>query len=451
MGDAMKRFVIEISKKEKLTSHSGVALVGLGINRFTSIPDSLDKAAPLLPGAIRNADITRSYVGLLSIGKNDYQAIEQHRGDGFFKRSLGISRVPSEPTLRQRFDEHATAFFPVVHHGSVEFIKNSKALLTPLYTGHVALDIDVFTMDNSDTKKEGVSRTYQGYDGFAPIAAYLANEGWMVNHELRPGSQHSQKEFAPFLRDTIFRARLLTKEKLLARMDSAHDALENRQEFSLHEGVDYIIKYNPRKDDLIAWRDKAFAEGVVSSPHTGKKVAVMSVTQVHEYEKDGVKHNVPTRLVLRVTERTTDKKGNILLIPDIQLEGWRTSLTLPDEDVIKLYHGHGTSEQFHSEFKTDLGLERMPSGKFETNKLVFACAALAYNILRFIGQIGLLGNKVPLRHPAKRRRIRTVIEELMYFACRIINTGRRTILRFSGHVHANANAFIKVYDWLAFG
>ena len=35
--------------------------------------------------------------------------------------------------------------------------------------------------------------------------------------------------------------------------------------------------------------------------------------------------------------------------------------------IIALYADHGTHEQFHSEFKTDLDLERPPSGKFDTN------------------------------------------------------------------------------------
>jgi hypothetical protein len=35
--------------------------------------------------------------------------------------------------------------------------------------------------------------------------------------------------------------------------------------------------------------------------------------------------------------------------------------------VVELYYDHGTSEQFHSEIKTDLDLERLPAGKFATN------------------------------------------------------------------------------------
>ena len=50
------------------------------------------------------------------------------------------------------------------------------------------------------------------------------------------------------------------------------------------------------------------------------------------------------------------------------------------------------------------------------------------NILRLIGQRGLLGPDSPVRHEAKRRRIKTVIQELIYRAGRLINTGLKLIL-----------------------
>ena len=64
----------------------------------------------------------------------------------------------------------------------------------------------------------------------------------------------------------------------------------------------------------------------------------------------------------------------------------------------------------------------MPSGKFTTNAAILAGAQLAYNILRWIGQNGLLGPDAPPRHRAKRRRIRTVMQELIYLAARLIHT-----------------------------
>jgi len=56
---------------------------------------------------------------------------------------------------------------------------------------------------------------------------------------------------------------------------------------------------------------------------------------------------------------------------------------------------------------------------------------LAYNILRFIGQLGLTGEKSPVRHPAKRRRIKTVMQELMYLAARLVKTGHWLKIGFS--------------------
>ena len=127
------------------------------------------------------------------------------------------------------------------------------------------------------------------------------------------------------------------------------------------------------------------------------------------------------------------------------------SLKLPAEAIIALYEDHSTSEQFHSELKTDMDLERLPAENFEVNSLIMACAALAYNILRFIGQLGLLGEQTPVRHPAKRRRLKTVIQELMYLAARLIASGRRLHLRFSRHSGLSFSAFDRLYQRLAYG
>jgi hypothetical protein len=39
----------------------------------------------------------------------------------------------------------------------------------------------------------------------------------------------------------------------------------------------------------------------------------------------------------------------------------------------------------------------------------------------------------PVRHTAKRRRLRTVMQELMTMACRLVHSGRQWILRFGRH------------------
>lgn len=442
----MKRFIIEQSDKEFYTSNSGLALVGHCINDLCSLPLRAKKSFPVSSGGIGTDDILRSYLGLLSIGQSDFEAVTNRREDDYFRQALGIGRVPSTETLRQRLDEVAPALLPIADACSVEFLKKARVAITPLETGHIPLDCDVFGMDNSKTKKEGVSRIYNGRDGYAPIAAYLGREGWCMELELREGSQHSQCEFIPFLKRVIEKARSLTSRKLLVRLDSAHDALDTRVALSGQRTVSYIVKWNPRKEDQREWAERIFDEGEVVTPRAGKRVGLFTVyiRQIHEGRTYQFKR------VMRAVERTIDRLGQRLLVPEIEIEGWWTNLDLPMKKVIGLYEDHGTSEQFHSEIKSDLDMERLPSGKFATNALILTLGGLSYNILRFIGQIGLVDGRTPVRHPAKRRRIKTVMQELMYLAARLVKTGRRLKLVFSRHCRA-FEAFRSVHIRVACG
>jgi hypothetical protein len=433
----MRRFEIVRSTTDTLTSHSGLALVGRAL-AHTRLEEDLGGLA--LRHGIAHADCARSYVGLLCTGKSDFDAIENRREDRFFKTALGIAKVPSAPRLRQRFDEHAEAMIPHIDAASIAFIGNVDAPVTPIVIEYgtgvsrmrlrlVPLDMDVFPMDNSGTKKEGVSYTYKGFNGYAPLAAYLGEEGWCLACELRPGSQHGQKEFIHFLERVVPRAKSLTPHSLLARLDSGHDAAENRAWFA-SQLVEFIIKWNPRRQDLESWLKRAEDQAEWTFPREGKRVGIFSEV-VEETFGDETRQ---FRRVISVTERTIDKHGNRLLVPEITVEGWWTTLgecVCSDQKVIALYCDHATSEQFHSEFKTDLDIERLPSGKFATNDLVMACAVLAYNILRWIGLEGLTGDDAPIRHEAKRRRLKTVIQELMYVAARVVESGRQLALKFS--------------------
>ena len=443
----MKRFLLDQSKREFYTSHSGLALVGLCLNRFTSLGKSLPAAIPLCHG-IAHSDVIKSYVGQMCLGKSDFEAVENVRKDGFFKESLGIDHVPSAARLRQRLDEYAEALLPVLYETGIELLVKARVPVTALSIGYVALDIDVFPMDNSGTRKEGVSRTYHGFDGYAPIAAYLGEEGWCLACALREGKQHCQNEFLYTLERVLPNARKLTSKPILVRLDSGHDAWETRVALA-RDRSDFILKWNPRRQDPSSWLEQAEALGQWESPRKGKRVATFSVEETHVVDGESFRF----RRVMRVTERTADRHGQCLLIPEIEIEGWWTSLErakYDDQAIIALYCAHGTSEQFHSEFKTDLDLERLPSGKFATNDLIMTLAALSYNILRWIGLISLTGNISPVRHRAKRRRLKTVIQELMYLAARLIATGRRLKLRFSRHCVGFAS-FQLAYQRLGYG
>jgi hypothetical protein len=443
----MKRLLIEQSSTETYTSHAGFALVGLCLNQLAAFFKALKVDIPLRHGT-SHIDLIKSYIGILCLGKSDFEAIEGFRNDAYFKQALSIGQVLSCSRLRQRLDEHAEALLPIMRQCLITFLIQAKVPVTPLATHHVALDIDVYPMNNENTQKEGVSRTYKNHNGYAPIAAYLGQEGWCLLNELREGKQHCQNGFKDTLDFAITAAHRLTDAPLLLRLDSGHDAIDTRVWLN-RPGVDYILKWNPRKQDREAWLTLAEQTGQWTTPREGKRVALFSIQEVQEHEGQYYRF----RRVMQVTERTIDKKGQWLLMPEIEIEGWWTSLkslTYSDQQIIALYRDHATSEQYHSEFKTDLDIERLPSGKFATNDLIMTLSAFSYNILRWIGLIGLIGDNSPVRHPAKRRRIKTVIQEFMYLGARVIYAGRRIKLRFSMHCPGFL-AFESTYHRLASG
>ena len=77
-------------------------------------------------------------------------------------------------------------------------------------------------------------------------------------------------------------------------------------------------------------------------------------------------------------------------------------------------------------------------------------AGLAYNILRAVGQVGLMGKK-QARRAKQRRRIKTVMQDLIYFAGRFIRHAHGLTLRFSCHANDQAQAFAKTYEKFAYG
>lgn len=433
------KFIIEQSN-EDLTPHSGLALVGALLNK-TALKLRLDKNK--VPGVstphITHGEVGTAYIGLLCQGKSDFDHIEPFREDNFFALALNLKDTPSSPTLRQRLDMAARnpQWNEIILEESLKLIKNSSAPLTAVCLGtpeaqrqYLPLDIDVSPFDNSETKKEGVSRTYKGFDGFAPIFAYLAREGYGINTELRQGKDHCQNGTVEFLRKSISYAKHLSSIPLLVRMDSGNDSAENiRVCLDEETKADFIIKRNIRKEKTEAWLAIAQQNGPGCIEREGKTVYMGSVM----WKPKGFK--TPVRLVYKIVERTILANGQFLLVPDIEVETYWTSLPDPAHIIIELYHDHGTSEQFHSELKTDLDLERLPSGKFATNNLVLHFGIFAYNILRIIGQMTVKLNDymVPLRKKVQRRRIRTVIQNLITMASRLVYHARQFKLRFGRH------------------
>ena len=418
--------------KEVLTHFAGMAGVGSLVD-LTKLKTRLNhthlKEAPR--PTIPHGDVATAYLGLLCQGKTDFDHIEALREDEWFFQSLGLKAVPSSPTLRQRLDQGAQnpQWLSIILAENTTLLRRSQTTITPVVAGekrYAPLDIDVSPFNNSGTKKEGVSWTYKGFEGYSPIFAYLGREGYAINVELREGKDHCQKKTEPFLRESIRSSQAVTKMPILVRMDSGNDSRANLKA-CIDTHADFIIKRNLRKEKPEFWLAYAQEHAVAEAERAGKIV----YRGVKELTLTIAKKKYPLRMVYIVTERTILANGQILLTPAVEVASYWTTLTVEPKKIEELYRDHATSEQFHSEIKTDMDLERLPSGKFETNKLILTLAIFAYNILRIMGQYSLGDPQTPLKRKAERRRIRTVIQNLITCAARFIKHSRRLALGFA--------------------
>ena len=379
-----KNIIVEFTN-ERIIPASGLAVVGalLGKSGFIKKLNRMDVTSNRSQHQIKNGDIVLTYLGMLCMGKPYFEAVHEMDDDkDFYKTALANGLVP--------------------------------------------VDIDVTPMDNSKSKKEGVSRTYKGFDVYAPMMAYIGTEGYAINFELREGKQHCQKGTVEFLQETIKLCHKLTDKPLLIRLDSGNDSIDNVAVL-MDTGCFFIIKRNLRRESTDDWFEmaKQYCQNV-NSPRDGKTVYIGSdwkTVTSKQFNKE-----FTLRTGYEITERTIDKYGQFNLVPDVEVETWWTNLGDPDEEIIRLYHAHGECEQFHSEVKTDMDLERLPSGKFATNALILELGMIAYNILRMIGQ-GTIGGRAPRqKRDVKRRRLRTVISNLIMLAGHVTMHARQLII-----------------------
>ena len=343
----------------------------------------------------------------------------------------------SSSRLNQRFqnlayDEETLSSLSRANHDLLR-----QQTISPIKIGNncfIPHDIDVTPFDNSGSQREGVGRTYKGYDGFAPIFAYIGSEGWLLDQELRPGKQHCQKNTPAFLARCFEKIKNLPlSHPVLSRLDSGNDSGDTLVELRKSNGY-FIVKRNSRHESKEQWLAMAQSldEGITLKKD--KKVYTVYTGIVHHLVPGGQKSDQsPLPVVYRIVSRMIGKNGQRLLIPDIKVDTYWTNLWHEPEEIIKCYHSHGTSEQFHSEIKTDLSLERLPSHNFAVNKLFLLTGQIAYNLLRAIGQYAHNArSQWPKRiKNVSRRRLGSIIKDLIFAGGKLVSHAGKMTLKIS--------------------
>lgn len=419
-----------------------VALAGLNLLGgifskigFKHIFDNLPVCLAHPMNKISGSDIFATLVAIQCIGCSTYEArVEFDNDPDFYRNALGITNLPSIERLRQRLDQAGIGFFadeemlPAINEVLFNFLTMPGVVISPLANGYMPVDLDVTPYDESKSHKEGVSRTYKNFDGFSPMHVYLGREGYFIATDFREGKQHCQKGTPELLVRVIELVNKLTtpNTKVLFRMDSGNDAAINMG-ILMQKGKYFIIKRNLRQEAPMAWYEKAKNNAPIRKEVSSRTTCYIGSDwkEISYKNFDGQTDTKTVRIVYEVFEHHTVKStGQYLLFPEVEVNTYWDNTGLLDEDVIKCYHQHGTMEQFHSEIKTDMDLEKLPSRKFGSNRIFNQLSMLSYNILRYLGYLLRNMKEVPLKHKAERCRIGTVIKNIIRMSATVIETKR---------------------------
>ena len=366
----MKHYKLKLGKGE-LNSTSGNHLCGLLLGKLpkTTLPKNLLKRRAR---AIADRDILLSQIGLLCNGRNNFSDIDLYRGDELFMNAYGLKAVASESAFRQRFDDLPSD----KTHEALR--KLNIRLLAQREFGRVdaddlklvPVDMDVSPFDNSGSAKEGVSFTYKKHDGFAPMFTYIGAEGYMLDCELRPGKQHCQSGTPEAIaRATDMIEKLGLNGQCLYRLDSGNDAKDNVEHFGENF---FIVKRNLRREVPEQWLSLARRVGEKQPSRDGKNIYTGFVDHFHP--------------------------------------GGETQPSVPVAYKV---------------------VERLPSGKLCVNKIILLCAMNAFNLLRTLGQEVIKRKELaPQRITVKRWRLKTVLQNMIYCAVRIVRHAGAIELHF---------------------
>ncbi|MBU4485671.1 MAG: transposase, partial [Candidatus Delongbacteria bacterium] len=252
----MNEFRLE-STDEIISSNSGIILAGKILNsrEFRNcVTLALGHQTKYSSSHFTDYEIVKSYIGLLCVGKPRPESIDIFKADKVFMHALGLSKLPSKETLRQRLEKLPANLNFALRDFTAVFIKKHGELPTITGTDYIPIDFDVTPFDNSNSKKEGVSFTYKNFMGYAPMITYIGATGYMLNNEFREGKDHSNcAGTAEYIKRSLELARAITTDKkLLLRFDSGNDSVENILVIAPFESAYFLIRRNLRSKD----RDK---------------------------------------------------------------------------------------------------------------------------------------------------------------------------------------------------
>lgn len=252
----------------------------------------------------------------------------------------------------------------------------------------LTVDVDSFVGEVHGYRKQGAPVGYDGRRAYHPLLAIRAETGEVLHIRTRKGTAGSARGALRFVCELIARVeRAGARGEKLLRADSAFwsNKLIARLE---EEKWRYSIAVRMQGPIPAAIESIPESEWLPLIDYPERGEAQIAETVVGE-----------RRLVVRRT-RLLGKQAE--LFPDWRHFAFLTNRTEPLAAVEREHRQHAVVELAIRDLK-DQALAHFPSGRFNANSAWAVIAALAHNLLRWVGVLGLPGTIVRTAGTLRRR------------------------------------------------
>jgi Transposase DDE domain group 1 len=252
----------------------------------------------------------------------------------------------------------------------------------------LVVDVDSFVGEVHGYGKQGAAFGYTRQRGYHPILASRADTGEVLHVRLRTGSANTSRGALRFVEELVARvARAGAAGPQLLRADSG---FWNKRVFARLAGAGWSYSIGVRLQPAVRAAIELIPEPAWQTLDDYPPTSEAQIAETTLGDQ---------RLIVRRV-RTLDAQGELL--PSWELYPFITNRTDTLEVVEAEHRRHAVVELCIRDLK-DQALAHFPSGRFFANAAWTVIAALAHNLLRWTGVLGLPGRTVRVARTLRRR------------------------------------------------
>lgn len=454
---------VEIGARHVGTAYGGVAVMHQLV-RELGLPQAIDQRLNLLKihAPYHESDHVLNFAYNALCDGDCIEDIELRRQDEAYLDSLGAKRVPDPTTAGDFCRRFSSQDIRTLQDVFDETRLKVWSRQSASFFAEAQIDMDGTLVETGAEKMEGIDVSYKGVWGYHPLVVSLANTGEVLSLVNRSGNRPSHEGAAAeadraieLCRHAGFRSIRLrgdtdfTQTKHLDRWDEAGvkfifgcdaraqlqiaaDDLPADRWSELSRPARYAVKTTTRR------RREAVKERIVQQ-RGFENIRLLS-EDIAETEYCPTACARPYRLIV-LRKNLERRNGQGQLFPDYRYFFYLTNdRTATAQEIVFSANDRCNQENLHAQLKGGVCSLATPANTLVSNWAYMVMTSLAWNLKAWLAlwpiaedettESKTTTNSQVEQHRVLRMEFKTFVNHLMRIPAIVVNSGRRTIVRF---------------------